>query len=206
MIYLSGSMHAIHADLYAEGRIGLMQTVATGSRLDRVAVWAMDNGCYTNSYPGDNAYFRLLARLSRHSSRCLFVAMPDVVGDAGATFDLFDAAENMRSRIRVLGYPIALVAQDGMQPEDIPWDELDFLFLGGTTEWKLGPGARLLAAHAKQRGKGLHVGRVNSAKRYRYAATQLLADSADGTFLAFSNPSRGIDEILQWSTITTLRK
>ena len=38
-----------------------------------------------------------------------------------------------------------------------------------------------MAAEAKRRGKWLHVGRVNSAKRLRYVRDVLAADSCDGS-------------------------
>ena len=41
--------------------------------------------------------------------------------------------------------------------------------IGGTTSWKLGPAAAGLAAQARRRGLWVHLGRVNSLKRLRYA-------------------------------------
>lgn len=35
-----------------------------------------------------------------------------------------------------LGYPAALVAQDGLTDATTPWSDLDVLFLGGSTAWK----------------------------------------------------------------------
>ena len=70
------------------------------------------------------------------------------------------------------------------------------LFIGGTTEWKLGRHARALVREAKQRGKHVHMGRVNSAKRYRYAEA-IGCDSADGTFLTFG-PDANLPRLLAW--------
>ena len=66
-----------------------------------------------------------------------------------------------------------------------PWDDFDALFIGGSTSWKLGPGAAAVAYDAKLRGKWVHMGRVNSLRRMRYAES-IGCDSADGTTLRFS--------------------
>ena len=89
-------------------------------------------------------------------------------GDAAATLT---RSAPFLPAIRALGYPAALVAQDGLEDLDVPWDDFDVLFIGGSTEWKLGPHARALAAEAKARGKGVHMGRVNSQRRRRKPRT-----------------------------------
>jgi hypothetical protein len=194
MIYLSGhKSDAIREDL-AVGRMGLLRTPANGYRLDAVAVWAMDNGCYTGAYPGDTGYLALLETLADHRSRCLFVAVPDVVGDAPATLDLFAP---MARQIRALGWPAALVGQDGMESLPVPWDLVDRVFIGGSTDWKLGPAAVALIAEARHRGKPVHVGRVNSARRFaRFAA--LGCASADGTYLAYG-PRQLAPDVRAWT-------
>lgn len=147
-MYLSGAKNRLMSDDLAAGRVGLLQTPAAAYRLDDVAVWAMDNGCFTDTYPGDDAYLATLDKYAHHQARCLFVAVPDVVGDAAATLALFPA---MAARISAAGWPVALVAQDGMTADDLP-DGLPWLFIGGSTEWKLGHAAAELIAEAKRRG------------------------------------------------------
>lgn len=192
-MYLSGAKNpAVAADMKA-GTIGLLRTPANGYRLDDVAVWAMDNGCYTDSYPGDEAYLALLDQLEPHRDRCLFVAVPDVVGDARATLDLFTP---MAERIRARGWPTALVGQDGMERLIIPWHLVDWVFIGGSTEWKLSPEANHLIRRAKGQGKRVHVGRVNSARRFARFAS-LGCDTADGTKLAFG-PHQSAPLIRGW--------
>lgn len=78
----------------------------------------------------------------------------------------------------------------------VPWGEFDVLFIGGSTEWKLGAAVRGLVAEAKARGKGVHMGRVNSLKRFRYAEA-IGCDSVDGTFLTFG-PEKNLPELLSW--------
>jgi hypothetical protein len=102
----------------------------------------------------------------------------------------------MLPRIRALGLPVALAAQNGMEHLDVPWDAFDVLFVGGDTAWKLGPHARQLVADARRRGKGTHMGRVNSNRRVQYAAT-IGCDSADGTYLAFG-PDQNLPRLLWW--------
>ena len=192
MLYLSGAKNRLMSDDLAAGRVGLLQTPAAAYRFDDVAVWAMDNGCFTDTYPGDDAYLATLDKYAHHQARCLFVAVPDVVGDAAATLALFPA---MAARISAAGWPVALVAQDGMTADDLP-DGLPWLFIGGSTEWKLGHAAAELIAEAKRRGVRVHVGRVNSAKRFALFAG-LDCDTADGTFIAFA-PDKNIPQVRSW--------
>lgn len=79
----------------------------------------------------------------------------------------------------------------------MPWHTFDVLFIGGSTEWKLGPGARALVAEAKRRGKWVHMGRVNSGRRWSYAE-HIGCDSVDGTFLAFG-PDLNMRRLRGWT-------
>ena len=109
---------------------------------------------------------------------CKFVTVPDVVGDHDTTLEMFYAHRHLVTHLA--GQPVAFVAQDGATPSTVPFHDIDALFLGGTTQFKLGPDAALLADEARARGKWLHMGRVNSRKRLRYAHS-LGCDSVDGT-------------------------
>lgn len=137
-------------------------------------VWAVDNGCFSGL---DKAAF--MESLERFWKRpgCVFVTAPDVVGDASATLRLFPFWHTV---IHGLGYPVALVAQDGLTVKDVPWTQIQALFIGGSTAWKLGSEARTIAAYAKALGKWVHMGRVNSRRRIKYAA-QIGCDSIDGS-------------------------
>lgn len=180
-MYLSGVKNNVIADDLASGRIGFLKTPAVGNSLDGVAVWAVDNGAFTGRYPGDDAYMTFLHGLSDRRDSCLFVAVPDVIGDAQATLALFPG---MAARIRSAGWPVALVAQDGMTPGMVPWRDLDWLFIGGSTGFKLGPGAEALIRRAQRENKKVHVGRVNSGGRFKHFRS-LGCDTADGTYLAY---------------------
>lgn len=192
-MYLSGAKNAAIAADLAAGGIGLLRTPGNRYTLEGVAVWALDNGCFTGAYPGDGAYLALLDELEAHRDRCLFVAVPDVVADADATLARFP---DMAARIRARGWPVALVGQDGMEARPVPWQAVDWLFIGGSTEWKLGAGAADLIRQARARGKRVHVGRVNSWRRFaRFAA--LGCDTADGTYLAFG-PDTNAPKVRAW--------
>jgi hypothetical protein len=124
---------------------------------------------------------------------CLFAVAPDVVGNAAATLarsaPYFD-------QLHALGYPVAYVLQNGQERLPMPWDDIDAVFIGGDTEWKLSQHAARLAYQAKERGKWVHMGRVNSRKRLLRAAV-MGCDSADGTFLRFS-PRTNLPRMLRW--------
>lgn len=141
--------------------------------------WAADNDCFQGLDP--KAYLAMLGALPSALGRCLFVTVPDVVGDALATAHLFEVWWQAVAR---RGLPLALVGQDGLEKLSgwmgMVWPRIDAVFLGGSTEWKLGPAAEAIAAEAKARGKWVHMGRVNSNRRIRYAAS-IGCDSVDGT-------------------------
>lgn len=190
MIYLSGSV----AKGAAEIGVGFMLTPSMGNLVPSVGPWAADSGCFNRkTYVGDTAYLTWLAGRAQHSRRCLFAAAPDVVGDHAATLAMFHA---VAKRIRALGYPVAFVAQDGATEQVVPWDDLDAIFIGGTTDWKLSEVAYCLVAEAKARDKWVHVGRVNSFRRLA-AFAHAGADSADGTFLAFG-PEKNMPRLAAW--------
>jgi hypothetical protein len=174
------------------GRLGCIVTPAQGNRIPAGAVWAADNGCFGNGYPGDVEYLAWLAVRPR-VRHCVFAVAPDVPFDMPATLK--------RSRpflpvIRAMGYRAALAAQNGAENTDLPWDDFDVLFIGGDTLWKLSPAAAWLTREARTRGKHVHMGRVNSLRRLRLA-WGMGCDSADGTYLAFG-PDVNLPRLLGW--------
>lgn len=186
--------------------LGLLGTPAGSTVAQRsyYGSWAADNGCYAEvTRPGSFRPSHWLAWLERIGpDGCLFATLPDVVGDAAATWE--------RSRpyvelVRALGFRVGVVLQDGLESLPDVWAEMldacDAVFVGGSTEWKLGAAAAQLCAEAKAAGKHVHVGRVNSLKRLRYAAEVLHADTADGTYLNFGRKAdreRNTQRLLGW--------
>lgn len=186
----------------AAGRLGAILSPAQGNRIPAGSLYIIDNGCGPGKdgkpgggYPGDRAYLELLSHLSAQARlRCLFATAPDVLCDAAATLARLDP---FCGRMRAwFGLPVAFVAQDGLELLEMPWYSFDVLFLGGSTAWKLGPHARALTAEAKARGKRVHMGRVNSLRRLRYADA-IGCDSADGTYLSFG-PDSNLPALLGW--------
>jgi hypothetical protein len=177
-----------------EKRLGFINTPMQGNKLIPGVTWCADNSCFGKNYPGDEKWFAWLAGLVDQRESCLFATAPDVVGDAEATLQ---RSVPWLSKIRSLGFKAALVAQDGLEDLEVPWDEFDCLFIGGSTEWKLGSAARQLAHEAKRRGKWVHGGRCNSKKRFFYMAGEMGCDSADGTFLTFG-PDVNLPRLMGW--------
>lgn len=194
MLYLANASSPKVRDAMRTGEIGMICTPAEGRSPADARVWAADNGCFGKGYPGDEAWLAWLRQHTAHADRCLFATAPDVVADAAATLA---RSTPWLPVIRSLGYPAALVAQDGLEDLAIPWDDFDVLFVGGSTEWKLSAAAARIAAEAKRRGKKVHMGRVNSARRWAYAEL-VGCDSADGTFLAFG-PDKNLPRLRRWS-------
>lgn len=194
MLYLANPCTPTVVDAMRDGFIGYIDTPAQGNRRPAGVAWAADNGCFGKGYPGDEAWLMWLAGMD--PAGCLFAAAPDVVGDAAATLA---RSLPFLPKIRALGYPAAFVAQDGLESLPVPWDAFDVLFIGGSTDWKLGRHARALVAEAKRRGKRVHMGRVNSERRYRYALA-IGCDSVDGTYLTFG-PDVNLPDVLAWSRL-----
>lgn len=154
-------------------------------------LWAADNGCFTNPDLDVSKYLEWLEKLMPYQQTCLFATAPDVVGDARKTWE---RSRDVLGKIRELGFAAALVAQDGIEDSTIHWDEFDCLFIGGTTEWKVN--AHSLCREARERGKWVHMGRVNSLRRMliaRFAGCH----STDGTQLAFA-PDKKYEQLQKW--------
>lgn len=176
------------------GLIGQICTPAAGNRVIPGVAWCGDNAAFTGGYPGDGPFLDWLDARREYAADCAFVVAPDVPFDAAGTLA---RSRPMLGQIREAGFPVAFAVQDGAEePGMVPWGEFDVLFLAGSTEWKLGPHARRLTAEAKRRGLWVHMGRVNSAQRLRYAA-DIGCDSADGTYLAFG-PDINLGRLLGW--------
>lgn len=151
--------------------------------------WAMDNDGFGGV---DAAAFQALVFRNVGCPGCLFVNAPDVFipdvdcGCCEQSTGIGDHDETLRSWrewfpfLSMTGFPLSFVLQNGCTVDGVPWDEVDAVFVGGCTTWKLGPEARAIVAEAKRRGKHTHMGRVNSKKRIAYAKA-IGCDSVDGT-------------------------
>jgi hypothetical protein len=136
--------------------------------------WAADNDAFL---AWDARRYRLMLAAIQGAPGCLFVTAPDVVGEAVDTWVRF---HRWRDVLHGTGQPIAYVLQDGATSATVPWDEIGAVFVGGTTKWKLSGEAEHLVREAARRGLWVHMGRVNSRRRYDYARA-LGCDSVDGS-------------------------
>ena len=150
-----------------------MKGIAAGIREGRR--WACDNEVYTRWFESAR-FFGFLKKLQPYRATMLFSVCVDAVGDARTTLELY---RRWAHQCRRFG-PVAFVAQDGQESLDFP-PAFDWLFIGGTTDWKMSDAADDCIRRAKVLGKPVHVGRVNSITRFRHF--QLMeVDSVDGTF------------------------
>lgn len=157
--------------------VGQLLTPLTRYRLrDASKPWAIDNGAFAK-FDG-KAFLSLLKREESNRDGCRFVTVPDVVGSARRTLEVFDYWQP-----GLAGWPLALACQDGQEILPIPWTQITAVFLGGSTNWKCGPHATHIIKAAQAMGKWVHVGRVNDPGRFDHF-DKLGVDSIDGTGLA----------------------
>jgi hypothetical protein len=191
-IYLTGfidqhtdRLKNYHDDILPLGMIVQPKTHREGYLL-RAGLYgwvAIDNGRFTEAgrrlfRPAE--YDRLIVEgLERAGDHLLFATAPDVPFDWAGTLSL---SRPWLRRIRRMGCPAALCAQEGMAANSIPWDEFDCLFIGGADSFKEGPVVRDACREARRRGKWVHMGRVNGLRRLRIAL-EFGVDSVDGTYL-----------------------
>ena len=124
------------------GEVGQLLTPLTRYRL-RADKFAIDNGAYAK-FDAD-AFMSLLKRESDNRDRCLFVTVPDVVGSARRTLEVFEVW-----RPKLDGWKIALACQDGQESLPLPWNEIDAVFIGGSTNWKCSQHALQIISLSRQ--------------------------------------------------------
>lgn len=182
MIYLSGCLPS-NSDtrrLLNQYGVGILLTPYSQRNLDADDwTWAADNGCFGKQWE-EKTWARFLGNRPNPET-ALFAVVPDAVGNPHETTRRW---EQHYQTVRNLGYKTAYVLQDDATNNHVPWDQLDALFIGGSTEYKLSLQAKKWVQEAKQRNKWVHMGRVNSQKRIEIAY-EWGCDSVDGTFLAF---------------------
>lgn len=160
-------------EMWPQGVLGQLITPISRGTWARPFPFAIDNGCFARFY--EDRYISLLERNRRFARYCLFVAIPDKVGDHQETLRLWKEYKGLAH-----GYRTAFVAQDGY--DGMP-ASAQALFIGGTDEFKDSHTAILAVRQAKARGLHVHVGRVNTVARLvRFANAG--ADSCDGSGVA----------------------
>lgn len=157
--------------------VGQLLTPLTRFNLqDKNGKFAIDNGAFSEFK--EKAFMSLLAREACHKENCIFVAVPDVVASAARTLEIFDHWKD-----RLKDWPLALVAQDGQENFLIPWRDIQAIFIGGSTEFKVSDHVKHIIKAAKMLGKWVHIGRINTPDRFEYFLG-LGADSCDGSGIA----------------------
>jgi hypothetical protein len=181
-------------------RVGHLVVPASHNKAESLGLtpgrWAMDNGAFGGGF--DPGQFVTMLEHFAEQPGCLFVTAPDVIyksgiGDAAATLRKWTFWSRL---IRGLGFAPAFVAQDGLREDQVPWDEMGALFIGGSTAFKEGDFARSLCGYAKARGIWVHWGRVNGKRRYELALIAG-ADSIDGTGFSMF-PDTNIPKVAEW--------
>jgi hypothetical protein len=138
--------------------------------------FAIDNGSFSR-FDG-RGFARMIQREEPNRDKCLFVTVPDVVGNARRTMEIWQRRHKF-----VQHWPMALVAQDGIEDMDIPWDDMKAIFIGGRDPWKDSQASLDIVKTAKIFGIHVHVGRVNTERRFRLFH-DAGADTCDGSGVA----------------------
>lgn len=193
MIYYANPSSLDIYDAMLAGLLGCITTPAQGNvtfpaEIDTVA----DNGCFSQQW-NESRWWQWLLDQPR---TIRFAVCPDQHNPDGgechqATIERW---HRFALRMRIAGFTPAFVCQVGATAETVPPDA-EVLFLGGTTEWKLGPDAWGIAR--RWRGdRWIHMGRVNSERRMRVALA-MGCDSCDGTYLT-RGPNKNLERLLRF--------
>jgi hypothetical protein len=143
--------------------------------------YAVDNGaypCFVKGRPWDEGRFlKLLNRIERFQRKPDFACCPDIV--AGGLKSL-DFSLTWLDRLPS-SYPWYLAVQDGMTEADVRpvIDRFGGLFVGGTTDWKMSSCPTWVQL-ARETGKKVHVGRVDTRGRAFTVINLYGVDSFDG--------------------------
>jgi len=200
--YLSGQWTPGYAAVAAERQassgfsgLGLIVTPFTfqylrSERLRDFDAIGIDNGMFSPkgraSFAWDRYEKMIKTALAQEKREVLaklnFFAIPDEPFDWPKTLEKFNASKERVKLLRSYEAPAALCIQNGATVKDIPWEDIDVIFIGGDDQYKEGPDAEAISKEARRRGKGVHMGRVNNNKRLN-TASRWQADSADGTYL-----------------------
>lgn len=191
MIYYANTCTDEVRDAMSAGLLGCIVTPHQGNVTfpDEWDVIA-DNGCFSQKWTPEH-WWRWLLDQPRTMR---FAVCPDVFDPTGGPCHepTVERWNYWSGRIARAGFTPAFVCQVGATPDTLPTDA-DVLFLGGTTEWKLGPHAWAITAADD---RWVHMGRVNSKKRLD-TARAMGCDSVDGTYLTLG-PDTNLPRLLSW--------
>lgn len=133
-------------------------------------VFAIDNGAFSGL--DLRGFTKILTRYRDFKEKCLFVAIPDKVGNHKETLAMWSLFNHLAD-----GYKKAFVAQDGF--DGYP-SNADAIFIGGSTEFKDSNEADEIVLADLAEGMHVHIGRVNTFDRF-YHFHKLGANTCDGS-------------------------
>ncbi len=171
--------------------LGAMVTPNTCNSIERICRWRLpycaDAGCFPIERFNEGAYTSMISRLAKAWNRPVFVVVPDVVrmtpdGPVGDHQETLERFYDWLPRLREYHLPLAFVAQDGLDMDDIPWAAIAAVFIGGSDDFK-DEMTLHIAEDCREAGKWCHLGRVNGRARLRLALHNGV-DSVDGTSLS----------------------
>jgi hypothetical protein len=210
IIYLTGATNDEDEPRLIAAGVGLVITRFTNGYMRRVPRYPWHGADIGMGFSDADIYLDWLDTVPR--DRCLYAVSPDCYPDA---VESLRRGMEFAGIIREMGFPVALVAQDGAERLVWPWEAFDVLFVGGKRneahprqEWKISREAEGLCQQARNHGKWVHMGRVNSRWKMERARA-MGCNSADGTFLRFrrrklaedhatSRSERGAGELGRW--------
>lgn len=160
----------------------------------RGALWLGDTGCligpaYVKKFNRERSE-QWLWDVRHYAAQCIGVTVPDVVLDAAATVAAwYDLAPLF------VGFPLAFVAQNGLESIPALDPEPSVFFVGGDTAWKCGPVVARLIQEARARGWHIHIGRVNWWRRYAHfrAMPGSAEFTCDGTRTRYDGRARTLE-------------
>lgn len=180
MIFLTGAWGnaAVVEVLNTHPDWGIMDQPRIGNTSDLSWQRALDNGQFSGTITPEQ-WLRWLDQQPRNAH---FAAVLDVPFDWAGTLKAFAV---YAPKVRELGFKVAIVTQNGCTaPHQVPWDDIDAVMIGGTTEYKCSFTSAAVVDEGNARGKWTHIGRVNTFQRMSTAAFYQ-ARSIDGTCLRF---------------------
>ena len=157
---------------YPQFVMGQLRTPRSKTSFAVGRTFAIDNGAFIGF--AERKFRHLLERCRPERDACLFVVAPDIPMNARRTLECLDYWGD-----ELMGWPIALAAQNGQEDLSIPWKSIDAIFIGGDDRFKDSQSALDICKAGRILGKHVHVGRVNSITRFRFFASH--ADTCDGS-------------------------
>ena len=148
--------------------------------------YVLDNGCFGQF--NENLFFEVLSETLKMDNKPMWIVAPDVVGCHTRTLALWF---HYYKTLKLYGYPIAFVAQDGCKPSLVP-THADIIFIGGLDPWKMDN------AHKFIGNRPVHVGRRNKYWMLEYCQ-EIGAASCDGSgWFRGGTKSRQACELDRW--------